>query len=118
MQNFYVNDFRLQIKVNDIDNPILQISFIDNYTLKGSAEYREQVRLCEEIMGMLSYIKNNSGVKPKETVTGRTEGEKARAIYAFSVADEILKFHELAKAGIITQDEFETQKQKLLSLEY
>ena len=44
--------------------------------------------------------------------------ERARAIYAFSVADEIMKFHQLAIDGIITEEEFQHQKQKLLSLDY
>ncbi len=118
--NEYINDFRIKITVNDIDHPVFQIVLINSSTLKYSSEYEAKVHQCEDIIGMLEYIKSNGRGAQNQTatITGHAEGEKARAIYAFSVADEISKFHQLAKDGIITDEEFQRQKQKLLSLEY
>ena len=57
-----------------------------------------------------------------EDVNEQQESEKADvaedqpAPAPFSAADEILKFKNLADAGIITQEEFEQKKQQLLGL--
>ena len=67
---------------------------------------------CERIVALLQLITNNNRSQAESSTSG------ARAIYAFSVADEILKFKKLMDEGIITAEEFQTQKQKLLSLDY
>lgn len=61
---------------------------------------------------------SSSGIEQKEANEEVIGKIPARAIYAFSVADEIRKFKELKDEGIITVDEFESQKQKLLKLDY
>ena len=35
-----------------------------------------------------------------------------------AIEDEIIKFKNLADAGVITQEEFEIQKQTLLNMDY
>ena len=39
-----------------------------------------------------------------------------KEINSYSVADEILKFHDLKEKGIITSEEFEKKKKQLLDL--
>ena len=117
----YVTDLRILVKVNDVDEPLQQVVILNSSCAKNSDSYQIKVQQCNQIVAMLEYIKNNAtsaAALPAETVTGRAAGERARAIYAFSVADEIQKFRKLADDGIITEDEFQTQKRKLLALEY
>ncbi|MCX6810074.1 MAG: SHOCT domain-containing protein [Candidatus Berkelbacteria bacterium] len=50
----------------------------------------------------------------KQILDERVNREEAQG--SFSEAEEIEKFHKLHKQGIITKEEFETQKKKILGL--
>ena len=75
--------------VNDIENPRLQVVFIDTNIPKNSKEYEEKVHECENLIAMLEYIKNNGMGQDNHTnpISLNVKEERARAIYAFSVAD-------------------------------
>ena len=107
-----VNDLHITLTINDFNAPKLKINILDTAVLKDSPGYRHAVNTCEEIVSLLRLIiddNNNTGSRKKI---------EARAIYAFSVADEIMKFKQMMDDGIITPEEYETQKKKLLSLDY
>jgi len=106
-----ISDVHIRISVNDISNPSETITFLSYPARKDSEEYRGIVATLEKTVSILDYILNcKEGSASKH--------EKARAIYAFSVADEISKFKALMDQGIITPEEFVAQKEKLLRLEY
>lgn len=98
---------KLQIKItiNDINNPIVYINFIATETKKKSLVYKAAYASAQEILSVLSIIKSVD-----------TENSVTESINNTSVADEILKFNNLLKEGIISQEEFEVKKKQLLGL--
>lgn len=106
----------LNAKIDTID--LINIS---SPVSKDSEYYVGKVKTCNRIVSVLQQIINenekSNSVLEEETTSPTVRG-KGIAIYAFSVADEILKFKQLYDEGIITEDEFENQKDKLLKLEY
>lgn len=88
---------------------------------KDSAQYAAKANACNRIVSVLKQIisENEKGnTNSEEDATTPAARGKGIAIYAFSVADEILKFKQLCDQGIITEDEFKAQKEKLLKLDY
>ncbi len=69
------------------------------------------------VVALVTSIIVNFYNETKNTADPDDTEEKTRDICAFSVSDEISKFHQLALDGIITEEEFQKQKQKLLSLD-
>lgn len=104
-----VSDLHISISVRDLNAPNKTICLLSHPVDIKSLEYKDAVTNCEKIVALLRYIMDENSSKGSIS---------ARAIYAFSVADEIAKFKELCDAGVITADEFELQKKKLLSLDY
>ncbi|MDO4623388.1 MAG: SHOCT domain-containing protein [Eubacteriales bacterium] len=110
-----ISQLDIVLMFKGLDAKIEEIHLVNTTIDKGSDLYKEKVSLCNKIAVVLKQI-------VEEKADNSTEDAKhergARAIYAFSVADEILKFKKLRDDGIITEAEFQTQKQKLLSLDY
>ncbi len=107
-----ISDLHIRICLDNLDDPQETVQIINSPVSKDSSEYMTATKICEKIVSVLDTI--IKGGKRRE----ESQNEKARAIYAFSVADEILKFNDLCEKGIITKEEFETQKKKLLELDY
>lgn len=106
-----VSDLHIRIVINQIEAPSENIRLIQYPTEKSSSAFKDAVTDCEQIVSALQFILRNNEQCARQA-------ERARAIYAFSIADEILKFKKLADDGLISKEEFEHQKQKLLQLEY
>ena len=101
-----VSDLHIRLIINDAACPQRKIQFLQYPLEKGSRAYREALEKCEQTLSALQFIVS----KTKMQQTGADQQG-----CAFSVADEILKFKKLMDDGIITADEFETQKRKLLN---
>lgn len=108
-----VKKLDIVLMLSDPDDPTLIISLISSETEKESSKYQEAIHCCDQIVSCLKQI-----LKDSKRVEGAPRELPAKAIYAFSVADEILKFKQLMDSGIITLGEFERQKHKLFSLDY
>ena len=104
-----ISDLHISISVRDLKAPNKTINLLSHAVDNRIREYKDAIANCEKIVAILRYIMNENANK---------ERVPARAIYAFSVADEITKFKRLCDDGIITPDEFEQQKKKLLALDY
>ena len=104
-----VSDLHISISVRDLKAPCKAITLLTNAVDNRSSEYKAAIANCEKIVGILRYIMNENANR---------QSAPARAIYAFSVADEIAKFKTLCDEDVITADEFEQQKRKLLALDY
>lgn len=98
----------------DFDIPIAAITEIEETKRLMSkvlvirtqdAEYRFFFTKLEEWKIALSNVREQAGSE-----------DKAQAVPVQSVADELLKFKALLDAGAITEDEYNAQKARLLSL--
>lgn len=107
-----VSQLDIVLSYKGVEAEMETISLLSGSVEKGSEYYQRATSLCNQITSALKQILADN------EQSGDKADRGARAIYAFSVADEILKFKKLSDDGIITSGEFEEQKRKLLSLDY
>lgn len=99
-----INSLRIKITVKKLNNPTVYINLISTATKSGSIIYKSSYNLAQEILSVLSIITDNNTDTDVNTYTNST-----------SVADELMKLKQLVDSGVLTQEEFETQKSKVLS---
>ena len=109
-----VQDLDIILSFKGFNSNLETIHLLANETVKGSEAYIKASQTCKRIIFALKQIMDLAKTDLSET----RERGKSVAVYAFSVADEILKFKGLLDQKIITQEEFDKQKAKLLDLEY
>ncbi|WP_151737476.1 SHOCT domain-containing protein [Paenibacillus tengchongensis] len=81
---------------------------VDGYSNEDFSRDYEDIQ--REIIDITDEVIEDSGIEPFEAESVPSEDNSQ----PFSVADEILKFKQLLDAGVITQEEFDQQKAKLL----
>ncbi|MUT67854.1 SHOCT domain-containing protein [Paenibacillus sp. NEAU-GSW1] len=109
-----VKKIELNVIVNDAANPVHKIAFLDSEFsayAKDSPEYKDGYNTayhCHQLIGVLIRQADEED-KRKETsiISNNDQGN-------MSVADEIRKLVQLKDEGIISEDEFEVQKKKLI----
>ncbi|KOP80654.1 hypothetical protein AMS59_04585 [Lysinibacillus sp. FJAT-14745] len=100
-----IGSIQLKITVNDINNPVILLKIFNTSTPwdKNDEELKQYSDTAMEWQGLFAVIINNGDKK----VEAKAETEN-------NISDEIRKLHELLKEGILTKEEFNNQKQKLL----
>ena len=74
---------------------------------KSSWSYRNLMQRAQEIISTLQVLQDAANKEEERTV-------QYAPVQNMSTADEIMKFKKLLDNGIITKEEFEEQKRKLL----
>ncbi|MFJ7982230.1 SHOCT domain-containing protein [Lysinibacillus xylanilyticus] len=97
----------MKITVNDINNPIILLKIFNTSTPwdKNDEELKRYSDIAMEWQGLFAVIINKGDKKVE-----------AKAKTENNTSDEIRKLHELLKDGILTEEEFNNQKQKLLMM--
>ena len=113
-----VQNLDIVLSFKGLNAQIETIHFLRRPAQKGSDAYVKAAQTCKRVASALKQIMDSVKQPGSDLLEAPAERGKGVAIYAFSVADEILKFKGLLDQGIITAEEFEAQKQKLLALEY
>ena len=103
-----INSIELKLVVNDTNQPVYSFVF---YKKKKFEEFQATQKAKNEVNFWHSLISVLIKRADEEDITSN---ESNKNDYN-SVADELLKLSELLKQGIITKEEFEKQKTKLLS---
>ena len=93
---------RVKVTLNDMSFPVEYIDLIKTTTRRDSSMYKSAMKQAQEIISILQVI---SEMKKDAVSQNQT-----------STADEIKKFKELQEQGIISTEEFEVQKKKLLGM--
>lgn len=101
-QTKLVNELRIKLGINDIDNPVLYINLIDKPIKSSSSEYSQAMAQANKIISTLDVLTAGTNEANNES--------------PFSAADEIRKFKSLLDDGIITQEEFEAKKKELINM--
>ncbi len=101
---------RIKITVRDVKHPT---EYIDLFTTignmnKNSWAYRNLMQQAQEIMSTLQVLQDAANKKEERMAKQDAPTQNV------STADEIMKFKQLLDDGIITKEEFEEQKRKLL----
>jgi len=105
-----IKSMDLKLVINNIDNPLFIINFFKSVESKGSTRsgllYNNSNELIKEWHSRLSVLIKKADEEDKKS-------EKIKNTN--SVADELIKLKELLKEEIISQDEFDKQKEKILN---
>ena len=96
---------RIKITVSQLAAPVVYISLISTETAKDSRAYRKAYQDAQEIISLLQVICSS--------VEKTQQAERSM----FSSADELRKWKQLLDEGVITQEEFELKKKRLLEEE-
>lgn len=115
-----VSKVTIKIKIRDYSMPSLMIECFNSPELLGNKEiwsthkvYREELQNAQKIADYLSVIIDD--VCKKEKTSPSKVAQHKPSKNGASVADELAKLASLKEQGILTEDEFRTQKEKLLN---
>lgn len=117
----YCESMQVRISLKCADPDVVYLTFIEKKTKTKSSDYKKAVDAATKCMTALEQVAAEVG---REDDAGRNAASAAQGTRQLeqavpeggSAADEILKYKQLADAGIITQEEFEQAKRKLLGL--
>lgn len=104
-------NLQIRITVNDPIQPAVFLNFITMKTKKSDWMYTNSYKIAQYCLSLLKFVHNQ--VEKIDVVQQAESGENSVNI---SIADEILKFKNLLDSGIITEEEFLEQKQRLLKM--
>ncbi len=99
----------LRLIVNDTKNPLHEIEFLKFITKKSDSEYRKAMQQARHWHGLIEILIKRADIEDKENAANNVV-----QISQSSIADEIKKLSELRDAGILSDVEFQQQKEKLL----
>lgn len=108
---------QVKLRLRDISNPTLFINCFDYMTMANGQEvkpdgmlgfiYKQGLEHAQQIADLVSVIIDDVDRSQKQTTNNNSSS---------SVADELSKLADLKAKGILTEDEFNSQKSKLLNL--
>jgi len=99
----------LRITVDDTKNPLHDINFLYLETKKGDFFYRKAIQEARHWHGLIEVLIRRADLEDKATNTN-----DAPRLPSGSVADELKKLAELRDAGVLSIEEFQQQKARLL----
>lgn len=99
-----IKQIALRIIVNDISSPSHNIVFLNVETMKGGSIYNGAIDKARHWHGVIESVIRQADLSNQANHTAPA-----------SVADELVKLANLLEKSIISQSEFESQKQKLFS---
>ena len=115
---------KLKILVRDTKSPTitLPVSFkkeqFDTKEQTKKTSYETRLKWANDIKDLISVIIdkgiNNPFLKETEETVDERKKDEEVSTHNISIADEILKLSKLKESGVITEEEFQSQKAKLL----
>lgn len=100
-----INSLKIKITVNNISIPSVYIGLLMTQTKSNSIIYKAAYSQAQQILSMLSIISSKREIERNE-----------ESVQPISVSDELIKLKALLDDGVLTKEEFETQKNKILSI--
>lgn len=94
---------QIKVTINNLQRPTAYVLIADGKIPSDSTSGKDIINTIEEILSTMSVIKSQSQSKVAENIQN-----------SGTVTDELLKLKQLLDMGVLTQDEFEIQKRKLL----
>lgn len=108
---------QVKLRLRDISNPALFINCFDYMTMTNGQEvkpdgilgniYKQGLEHAQQIADFVSVIIDDVDRNQKQNLSSNNKN---------SVADELLKLADLKSKGVLTDEEFNAQKSKLLNL--
>jgi len=107
-----INNIDLKVIINDTSNPVFRINFLNLKVKKGTPLYKKAYQKIELWHGIISGLMRQGQDEKPLTAAANVPTSTGTPV---SVADEIRKLKGLLDEGILTQEEFNAQKAKLIS---
>lgn len=101
----------LRLIVNDTQSPCQDVNFLNLECKTDEFLYKTAIEQARHWHGLIAVIIKKADQKDEGPATATRKGESNTD----SIADEISKLAQLKSEGILTDDEFQYQKMKLLS---
>lgn len=109
-----INKIDLRITINKTDTPVHDVNFMNVEGRGSELVYPGAISKARHWQGLLEVIIRRADEEDK--IKERENAERTiKNSNKASVADELLKLAELKKQGVISDEEFASQKEKLLS---
>lgn len=99
----FCDDLKLKITINNIDNSVVYVNFLEDRTKKDSEKFKVVSEQIQETLSILQLICDEN----KHTKSGNSSQ---------SNVEEIKKYKELLDINAISKEEYETKKNELLNL--
>jgi hypothetical protein len=109
-----VKRVELRLTINDTKAPLHDIAFMNTEGAKDGIVHTAAMQLARRWLGIADILIKAADAEARNNHA--TELPSSSAPKTNSVADEIRKLAELHQAGVLTSDEFQTQKKKLLGV--
>lgn len=102
----------LRLIVNDVSAPTHSVNFLNNETKQGSFLYKQAIEKARHWHALVEVlIKRADSEDARQAGAGSSSPVEARSI---PIADELKKLAQLRADGVLTDEEFQAQKKKLL----
>lgn len=98
----------LRLTVNDTQSPILTIDLLGLEAKKGDVLYEDAIRVARNWHGLIEVLIKRADIEDRENLASVSHPQPT------FVADELKKLAELRDSGILSIEEFQQQKAKLL----
>ena len=99
----------LRLTINDTNNPLHDINFLGLETKKDGFIYKQAIQQARHCHGLIEVLIKHADLEEKAENTNHT-----MKLPSASVADELKKLAELRDAGVLSTEEFQQQKSRLL----
>lgn len=106
-----IDRLQLRVVVNDTSNPSFVLNLLQFRTKKRSLLYNQAIDKAKHWHDVISVMIRQADDEDKKNEKAEKQQDTKSQI---SVADELHKFSDLLKQGLITQEDFNKQKEKLL----
>jgi len=101
------NLLEVRIRTDDFENPQYVIPYIKGFAVaKTSSMYKNSVESAQELISVLNYITSNG-----EKTASVSEVPETKS----GVGERLRELNDLKNEGILTAEEFETEKKKILN---
>lgn len=104
------NSLQIRIVTKNINRSLYTINIITAETQKDSKEYKESMNFANDVYATITSIINNSE-KNNSNLGGKKDMEQNNNDFI----EQLERLSKLKENGVITQEEFEESKQKILS---
>lgn len=109
----YCQSLKLLIRINNIDQPLLEISFISGKTEKDGFTYKKCLNSLQQICAYFEYMINNKTIEE----SAKTLNDSVKEKQIKSKKEKLTELKELFDDGLITEEDYNKKKQDILDSE-
>ena len=110
-----VSRIDVRLTINDTRQPIFDINFLNVETKKDNPAYQQALQTARHCHGLMEVLIKRADMEDKQKAQTTNLATVHQGNQQISFADELKKLSDLKDSGILTPEELEKQKTKLLN---